>query len=735
METNALACSTGDGVDHTSSAKRWKQLVGKLTSAGTYFLLRLVIVLAIATLWGCELDRPRPSSSSAEPFVDRTPRPLTPTPTSMPNSVPATPTHETAAIPLASTMTPSLTSQPVPTATAESGGLNQRPVATPTQAARVQPSPTATAVTVPPSIESRPEVTAVREIVLEAVNQGRRHFDLPQLELGDSAAAQLDAEWSLANLELMNYEETGRPIEFLYTALGGRGHLQRRGHIRGYFDTESIERCTSPRVICTRMELHSDIERYVADALGRDARKGGDFLLSPHAATLHLGIAHTDFTLVIVTYVERLTLEYAREPTVAAGYLDLTVDVRGGQAVRSIQVFHYPSPSSLDQEIAREKVMAVFRPPESGRILTLPDDRSVVADYWSDQGDETSIVVVVDRHLPGPGVYELLVWTDTQAPGSQYFLEVRDPDALVLELARRPFEIPTPPTVDELREYALELINRDRRDHGVPPVRLGDNAGAQVHAEDALRHGYLVGHWTSDGLKPYMLYREAGGLGVVAENAAGGGVGDPEECRKTWNVCGRIDLRAKIADLEWGMMYDDAHADWGHRDTIINPDYDTVNLGIAFDDVQLRFYQHFEYVGVSYEEAPSLDEGELTMTVSPLAGHRVGSIALYFDPPPTPRTAEEIERLKSYCTGGGFTDECNYVRSVARVLKPAPEGSHYVDLPPEEVVADVWSEGPDGTLEVRADLGDLVIRPGVYTVMLFDDGDSPRRLSGFSVFK
>ena len=144
----------------------------------------------------------------------------------------------------------------------------------------------------------------------------------------------------------------------------------------------------------------------------------------------------------------------------------------------------------------------------------------------------------------------------------------------------------TPTSMENLRKLALELINADRAKHGVQPVSLGTNQAAQLHAEDALKNGYLVGHWTSDGLKPYMLYRQAGGVGVIAENAAGGGY-SPTECEQPLVVCDRIDAEEMITDLQYSMMYDDADSDWGHRDTIIDPNYDTVNIGIALDRYQL----------------------------------------------------------------------------------------------------------------------------------------------------
>lgn len=46
--------------------------------------------------------------------------------------------------------------------------------------------------------------------------------------------------------------------------------------------------------------------------------------------------------------------------------------------------------------------------------------------------------------------------------------------------------------LDELRVFALGLINRDRADHGLPPVAMGSNPAAQLHAEDMLTNEYRV---------------------------------------------------------------------------------------------------------------------------------------------------------------------------------------------------------------------------------------------------
>ena len=67
------------------------------------------------------------------------------------------------------------------------------------------------------------------------------------------------------------------------------------------------------------------------------------------------------------------------------------------------------------------------------------------------------------------------------------------------------------------KEYLLELVNRAREDAGVPPVRLGRNIAAQVHAEGALEH-CAAGHSDRRGLKPYMRDSLAGGYQPNGEN-------------------------------------------------------------------------------------------------------------------------------------------------------------------------------------------------------------------------
>lgn len=82
---------------------------------------------------------------------------------------------------------------------------------------------------------------------------------------------------------------------------------------------------------------------------------------------------------------------------------------------------------------------------------------------------------------------------------------------------------PPPPPIllhHDMKLYMLGLINSERTSAGVPPVTLGDNIAAQLHAESSLANCFS-GHWGVDGLKTHMRYPLAGGYQANAENGSG----------------------------------------------------------------------------------------------------------------------------------------------------------------------------------------------------------------------
>ena len=113
----------------------------------------------------------------------------------------------------------------------------------------------------------------------------------------------------------------------------------------------------------------------------------------------------------------------------------------------------------------------------------------------------------------------------------------------------------------------LELINKARAEAGVPPVRLGTNRAAQLHAE-AMHDNCFSAHWGLDGLSADMRYNLAGGQQSSAENVSGR------------NGCFELpvprDLRESLLSAMSGFMRSP-----GHRATILDHHIRFGSIGMA----------------------------------------------------------------------------------------------------------------------------------------------------------
>ena len=179
---------------------------------------------------------------------------------------------------------------------------------------------------------------------------------------------------------------------------------------------------------------------------------------------------------------------------------------------------------------------------------------------------------------------------------------------------------PTPTVVaardsatQDLKEFMLDLINRDRMDNGLTPVERGHNLAAQAHAEELFQRGFL-GHWGLDGLKPYMRYTLASGAGAEAENVAGSNM--PRIHGASY---AKTPVRDSLLEAEEGLM-----ASPGHRRNILNPWHQRVNLGIACDDVGCTVVQQFEHTYVQFDRVPSVSKGRLAFAGRLLGGFTYG---------------------------------------------------------------------------------------------------------------
>ncbi len=78
-----------------------------------------------------------------------------------------------------------------------------------------------------------------------------------------------------------------------------------------------------------------------------------------------------------------------------------------------------------------------------------------------------------------------------------------------------------PLTRKEAERYVVDLVNRDRKANGLPPVRWDETAAraGQRQTDDMARRGFTA-HIGSDGSTPEKRHTDAGGSAMVMENVA-----------------------------------------------------------------------------------------------------------------------------------------------------------------------------------------------------------------------
>ncbi|HET6458127.1 MAG TPA: CAP domain-containing protein [Nitrosopumilaceae archaeon] len=237
-----------------------------------------------------------------------------------------------------------------------------------------------------------------------------------------------------------------------------------------------------------------------------------------------------------------------------------------------------------------------------------------------------------------------------------------------------PIQQPATPALAQLYQYALGIVNKDRKDHGLPPVMLSDIGSAQNHADDELKNNYFS-HWNTVGVKPYVTYTELGGKNDMAEND----FYKYSYCPGVICFQNNFDAYKVIKEGEYEMMYNDSQSNWGHRDNILEPHHTHVNFGIAYNHERFYFVEHFETNLISWQ-ALKLNGNQLTMNGHYPAGYSLYGMNIFEDPSPKNITSNELDNSSPY--NKGFYDQGNLV-GVA-VSRPS-DNSIYVECSPGKI--------------------------------------------------
>lgn len=259
-----------------------------------------------------------------------------------------------------------------------------------------------------------------------------------------------------------------------------------------------------------------------------------------------------------------------------------------------------------------------------------------------------------------------------------------------------------------LREHVLKLINRDRKLYNLPPVQLDLEASAI--GDDYCRrqiHNQTNGHFTTDGLAPYMRYSFAGGNDGVSENAA------------AWSANYTFTERAlyEMARRSQDAMMAESAPDDGHKRTILDPHATHVGIGLAWERSEFRLVHEFirRYVRWTRPLPRRARVGETVLVAGqPLAGATIEAISVHHEPSPDVMPAHVANALMNYSLPKKRKD---YFPRLKQEYTRRPNGTL-------EIVRREYPGGHRGDFPVSKDGAfsfdvPFTQGPGVYTVVVW----------------
>jgi len=183
------------------------------------------------------------------------------------------------------------------------------------------------------------------------------------------------------------------------------------------------------------------------------------------------------------------------------------------------------------------------------------------------------------------------VATENEKAGFEYYRKLNESE-------KRLYEFKDNDEALKLKLAQLEIINKSRKRHNAPPVKLDILASrvANSMSQEAAKNNYL-GHWNMAGEEPFLRYAFAGGYDHVSENAYGEWLSD------TYNLSSQA-ISSMMKTGHEKFMAEKAPYD-GHKKNIVNKSHNFVGIGFYLSGKQFRYYEEFIDRYFDFENIPS----------------------------------------------------------------------------------------------------------------------------------
>lgn len=246
-----------------------------------------------------------------------------------------------------------------------------------------------------------------------------------------------------------------------------------------------------------------------------------------------------------------------------------------------------------------------------------------------------------------------------------------------------------------LRAHILKLINRDRAVYGLAPVKLDPKVStlADEYCRTQIRNG-TTGHFTTDGLAPYMRYSFAGIDDGMSENAA------------AWSANYKFTDRAlyEMARRSEDAMMAETPPHDGHKRTILDPHATHVGIGLAWERGEFRLVHEFvrRYVDWTRPLPRQASVGDRVIARGVPTAGKVAAITVHHEPMPQSLTPLVANAIDTYSLPEKRTDYLPRTKDRRTLYSDGTRGDVYI--------------ADDGAFSFTVPFND---GPGVYTVVVW----------------
>jgi uncharacterized protein YkwD len=320
---------------------------------------------------------------------------------------------------------------------------------------------------------------------------------------------------------------------------------------------------------------------------------------------------------------QAFSFENNRKDRASAGGVAAAVVVVIG-VIAALMIVNYAFPSFFSfLTPEREGVIVYNITPIDGQII-MASPASISASYSDDLGTINSVTILVDgANVTGSAMVNSSgVEYDANLGAGTHTVVLTLKDSSGNSVTKK-WSFSVNFDVQNAVLGALNEINTAREALGIANVSLVEPIASTFRGEDMLNNLYF-GHYDLNGYQPEYYYTKLGGLYTMEENIAYDYLPSGTEGN----------LTGIVVNFVHSMIYDDVFSLFDHRDSILDPTNNYVDIAIVNDSNRVFIVVHMIKDWIDWQSPPTFVNGTFSCAgMLKLSGSSLENIDIYYSDP------------------------------------------------------------------------------------------------------